>query len=310
MQNHPLAGVYVAALTPLQTDNTLDLESIPQLLDFFAQRGAHGALLLGTTGEGPSFSPEERAAIFETALSIRQQHPDFRLLAGTGTPSLEETIAITHVAFDLGFDAAVVLPPYYFRSASDEGLFRWFEEIICRAVPEGSYLLGYHFPAMSGVPLSLNLTARLKEAHPHKFAGIKDSSGDENHYRMLREQFGEDLLILVGNDKHLSSTADPSGAITALANLYSAELRQIWEAGQRGDSDPATERLVQTKRSILEKYPPYAPTLKALLARLHGFPRWTVRLPLLPLADDLVQKVTQEMEQVSPSSPTDRDTIS
>jgi 4-hydroxy-tetrahydrodipicolinate synthase len=303
MKNHPLAGIYVAALTPLQADYAPDLEAIAQLLDFFAQRGTHGALLLGTTGEGPSFAPEERVAIFEAALPIRQLYPDFRLLAGTGTPSLEETVSVTRIAFDLGFDGAVVLPPFYFRSASDEGLFHWFREVLNRAVPEGGYLLGYHFPAMSGVPLSLDLMARLKDAYPKKFAGLKDSSGDEHHYRLLRDRFGEDLVILVGNDKHLNSLANPSGSITALANLYSVELRKIWEAKQRGESDPATENQIRAWRTVLEKYPPFASTLKSLLANYHGFPLWAVRPPLLPLADDLAQKVAWEMEQASPDIP-------
>jgi 4-hydroxy-tetrahydrodipicolinate synthase len=92
---------------------------VPRLLDFLARRGCHGALLLGTTGEGPSFAPEERIAIFRAALEVQQTQPAFRLLAGTGTPSLEETIILTRAAFDLGMDGVVVLPPYYFRKITD-----------------------------------------------------------------------------------------------------------------------------------------------------------------------------------------------
>jgi 4-hydroxy-tetrahydrodipicolinate synthase len=83
-----LAGVYAAALTPLKADYSPDLQAIPGLLDFLARRGCHGALILGTTGEGPSFSPDERVEIFRAALEIRKLQPDFHLLAGTGTPSL------------------------------------------------------------------------------------------------------------------------------------------------------------------------------------------------------------------------------
>src|SRR3990172_5540535 len=110
-----LSGVYAAALTPLQEDFSPDLEGIPILLDFLAQRGGHGALLLGTTGEGPSCAFSERLAIFHAALDIRKKFPNFRLLAGTGTPSLEETKNLTRAAFEAGMDGVVVLPPYYFR---------------------------------------------------------------------------------------------------------------------------------------------------------------------------------------------------
>ncbi|MCK4901590.1 MAG: dihydrodipicolinate synthase family protein, partial [Anaerolineales bacterium] len=109
MQNqHFLSGVYAAAVTPLREDATLDISALPTLLEFLANRGCHGVLLLGTTGEGPSFAPNERIALLRAALEVRQTIPDFRLLAGTGTPSLEETIALTRASFDLGYDGVVV----------------------------------------------------------------------------------------------------------------------------------------------------------------------------------------------------------
>jgi len=94
-------GVFAAAVTPIKSDQTLDIESIPQLLSFLAQRGCHGALLFGTTGEGPSFAANERIGLMRAAAQARLALPEFQLMAGTGTPSLEETIALTHAAFDL-----------------------------------------------------------------------------------------------------------------------------------------------------------------------------------------------------------------
>ena len=205
---HPLAGVYAAAVTPLRKaspsgdkhDSTLDLGAVPVLLRFLAARGCHGALLFGTTGEGPSFSPKERETLLRSAHVYRQQLPGFKLLAGTGTPSLSESIELTKLAFDLDYDGVVVLPPYYFRKATDEGLFNWFSELITKAVPVNKYLLGYHIPGTSGVGLSLDLLARLKNAFPSQFAGIKDSSGDENLAVELGKRFGKDLLVLNGTD--------------------------------------------------------------------------------------------------------------
>src|SRR5512143_3638926 len=97
-----LAGVYAAALRPLMADFSPDPSALPTLLDFLARRGCHGVLLFGTTGEGPSFAPSERLLMLQAALETRQVHPAFRLLLGTGTPSLEETIELTRAAFDLG----------------------------------------------------------------------------------------------------------------------------------------------------------------------------------------------------------------
>jgi len=118
-----IKGVYAASITPLKKDFSPDLGSLPGYLDFLARRGCHGALLLGTTGEGPSFSTKQRTEIFKAALEVRQEWPEFRLLAGTGTPSLDETEGLTKAVFDLGFDGAVTLPPYYFRASEEDGLF-------------------------------------------------------------------------------------------------------------------------------------------------------------------------------------------
>ena len=155
-----LSGVYAAAVTPLKPDFTPDLAMVPELLAFLAARGAHGALLLGTTGEGPSFSISEREAIYKAAAKVKNKHPEFSLLAGTGTPSLEETSHLNQVVFDLGFDGVVVLPPYYFRGASEDGLYAWFSQVIEGSIPEGGKLLGYHIPQVSGVSLSDSLLKR------------------------------------------------------------------------------------------------------------------------------------------------------
>jgi 4-hydroxy-tetrahydrodipicolinate synthase len=298
---HPLAGVYSAAVTPLKQDFSPDLEAIPSLVEFFIGRGCHGILFLGTTGEGPSFSPEERLAIIRTACQTRTMQKsikgeNFRLLAGTGTPSLSETIALTHSAFDLGCEAVVVLPPYYYRKASDEGLFRYFSEVIHKAVPAGGYLLGYHFPGTAGIGFSTDLLARLKDAFPNQFAGIKDSSHDEEFARQMGKRFGADLLVLTGTDSYLQLALEnhAGGCITAPANLISRELRQIWDGVQKGEDVSKLQNRVTEIRRVLENYPPFTPAMKMLLAKLYGFPHWPVRPPLVETSPDLMEKLLLE----------------
>jgi 4-hydroxy-tetrahydrodipicolinate synthase len=295
---HKLAGVHAAAITPLKADFSPNLEAIPGLLDFLASRGCHGILLLGTTGEGPSFSTQERIEILRAGLQARTGHPDLKLLAGTGTPSLTETAALTRTAFDLGYNGVVVLPPYYYRKASDDGLFQWFNELIKKAVPADGSLLGYHFPGVAGIGFSLDLLSRLKEAFPLQFAGIKDSSHDADLANALGERFGEDLLVLNGTDSYLHQSLEhhSGGCITAPANLISPDLRRIWEAWLAGDEAYTVQERVTEIRHILEKYPPFPPLLKALLARLHGFPRWPVRPPLESVGEELVERVAMELE--------------
>ena len=291
-----LGGVYAAALTPLRPDFSPALEDVAPFLDFLARRGCHGALLLGTTGEGPSFAPAERLELLRAGLAVRQAHAGFRLLAGTGTPSLEETIDLTKAAFDLGYDGVVVLPPYYFRKVTDEGLFAWFSQVIRRSVPVGGALLGYHIPPVTGVPLSLDLLARLKDAYPEQFAGIKDSSTDPDHARRLGERFGKDLMVYSGTDSLFSLALQNSacGCITAMANLRSPDSRLVWDAHQANTTEDAAQKRLDLARALMDRYPPNPPLYKALVARLYGLPRWDVRPPLLALSSDLEEKILQE----------------
>ena len=295
---HPLAGVYAAAVTPLkETDSSPDPESVPVILKFLADRGCHGAVLFGTTGEGPSFSPSEREMLMRSARAYRHQLRGFRLIAGTGTPSLGESIELTKLAFELGYDAALVVPPYYFRKATDDGLFAWFSELINKAVPADKYILGYHFPNVAGIGFSIELLSRLKDAFPVQFAGIKDSSHDADLARTLGEKFGSDLVVLTGTDSYLQLAMEnrAAGCITAPANVISPDLRNVWDLIREGKDATAAQARVTEQRHILEKYAPFPPALKALLHRQYGLPRWSVKPPLENIKSELEEKLVEEM---------------
>ena len=300
---HPLAGVYAAAVTPLREihGSTLDLESVPVLLNFLASRGCHGAVLFGTTGEGPSFSPSEREALMRAASAYRDELPGFRLIAGIGTPSLSETIELTKLAFDLGYDAALALPPYYFRNATDTGLFNWFSELINKAVPLDKYLLGYHFPRVAGIGFSIELLARLKDAFPTQFAGIKDSSHDAELARNLGEKFGYDMVALTGTDSYvqLAMQNKAAGCITAPANILSPDLRTVWDLMREGKDTSRAQARVTQQREILDKYPPFPPALKAMLHRLYGLPRWSVKPPLEDMTDLIAEQLAEELAKIN-----------
>ncbi len=297
MTNHPLAGVYAAAITPIHPDQSIDLDSIPEYLSFLAQRGCHGALLLGTTGEGPSFSDAERKQIFTAGTRVWEEHPDFRLLAGTGTPSLTQTAEITKFAFDLGFSAAVVLPPYYFHQAGNAGVFDWYQNLIQTAIPTEGYLIGYHFPAQAGVPIPLDVLRALRTSHPDHFIGIKDSTAEAEYTRLISKVLDSNFVSFVGNDRFLAAGLKwgASGCITAMANLHSPQLREIWDAHQKGQSTPLAEKFIAAQRNILKKYAPFAPSVKSFVARRHGFPHWAVKLPLEPLSAEKTEQGYQEM---------------
>jgi 4-hydroxy-tetrahydrodipicolinate synthase len=295
--DHSLSGVYAAAVTPLGSKGQSLISDIPILLDFLSNHGCHGALVLGTTGEGPSFSPDERADIWEAASQWRaKEQSTFRLLAGTGTPSLTETIELTKVAFDLGFEAVCVLPPFFFRSASEEGLFDWFAQVIDKSVPNKGFLLGYHIPAVSGVALPLTLLQRLNAEFPERFAGLKDSSGSLDSAREYAAGLPS-KAVLVGNDKLLGPGLDvgAAGCITAGANLWSSNLREIYEAHLSAKITAALQTEVDSLRAIMDTIPPAPAFAKALLHARYNLPLWKVRPPLRDLSDEQIQSALSQL---------------
>ena len=293
-----IKGVFAASITPLKTDFSPDLDSLPGYLDFLARRGCHGALLLGTTGEGPSFSPEQRIDILKVALEVRQDWPEFRLLAGTGTPSLDETEGLTKAVFDLGFDGAVILPPYYFKASGEDGLLSWYKHVLDRSVPIGGTVLAYHIPAVSGVALSLSLLSRLQGAYPNKFLGLKDSSGDPELAVKLGNRFGNDFHVFTGNDRLFSLALEngASGCITATANLISPDLRILWDDFQAQKPSIEIQEQINSVRETLEIFPPFPPLIKFLLGRFYNFPLWPVCPPLSPISKETQNRVSTKLD--------------
>lgn len=279
-----LRGIFAAAVTPLTPDLAPDLGALPGLLDFLAGRGCHGALLLGTTGEGPAFSVDERLAVLCAGLQQRASAlPGFRLLAGTGCANLPDTIALTRAAFDHGADGVVVLPPFYFKGVSPGGLVEYFTDLIRAAVPASGRLLVYHIPQVSGVAIPAAAVARLRERFPRQLFGMKDSQDELAHTLSILEQF-PGWGLFVGSDSLITDglAGGAFGSITALANVTSRLDRAVWDAHATGTAAPeAQARLVRARQAIKGLNGPAA--LKTALADLFGFPLWGVRPPLEPL---------------------------
>ena len=128
----------------------------------------------------------------------------------------------------------MILPPFYFRNSGDEGLYHWYQNILRTSVPNGGFTFAYHIPAVSGVPLSIDLISRLHDTAPNKFIGIKDSSGDKKYSAKLGKRFGNDLYVFTGNDRLFTEAVQNNavGCITALANLISPDLKELWHALQ------------------------------------------------------------------------------
>lgn len=298
-----LKGIIAAAVTPIKQDLTPDEENLSALLSFLAEHGCHGALLMGTTGEGPSFSLSQRRNILRAAAAFRATNSDFILLAGTGMTSLADTIQVSRYALEIGFDGVVVLPPYYYKSLSVEALYAWYSTILEQAVPPDKWLLGYHFPRMTGVPLTQDLLQKLAGDYPGQFVGVKDSSGDAEHLESLLSALPSDFAIFPGNDRLLSLglRKGAAGSISSLANLGAGLSRRIWDNIQAGEPDSPLQPILDDLRQILDQHPPAPAFLKAVMPHLFELPQWQVYPPLTPLSEQQIAVILSQIED-SPAS--------
>lgn len=271
-------GVYCAAVTPMRGQH-VDTDALQWHLTTLAAEGCDGALLMGTTGEGPSLSLAERETIMTAAVSAKS---GLRLLAGTGTPSLPETIQATRRAFDLGADGVVVVPPYYYRNAPVDGLRAFYAEVIRQAVPSDGALLAYHIPPVSGVAVPRELLSPLVDEFGAQMAGVKDSGGDIA-YSVDMASALPSLDVFVGSERLLLAglQAGAVGCITAGANVLAPYCAAVYRAWRDGGQAEALQEKLTAVRLAIEAVSPAPATYKALLALRHGGEGWDVRLPLL-----------------------------
>jgi 4-hydroxy-tetrahydrodipicolinate synthase len=278
------AGINAAVLTPLRADLSPDLDKMAAHCRWLLARGCNGLGILGTTGEANSIGIAERIALME-GLAERGV-PVSRLLPGTGTPALTDTVLLTDTALRLGCRGVLVLPPFFYKNPSEDGLFAYFSELIQRTAGTVAVYL-YNFPQQSAVPFTLPLIARLLRAYPGVVRGAKDSSGDFAHSSaMAREFAAEGFEVYVGYDDGLRDIlrAGGAGCITAAANVNSAVGARVYAGWNLPDGEAAQHVLTATRRAVVTV--PLIPGLKALMARHTGDASWhNTRPPHLPLGE-------------------------
>jgi 4-hydroxy-tetrahydrodipicolinate synthase len=266
-------GVWCATLTPLDRAGALAQASLEAHVKRLLSAGIDGIALFGTTGEGQSFSLAERRAGLDALLAAGVA-PE-RVLPGTGCAALTETIELTQHAVRAGCAGVLVLPPFFFKGVSDEGIYASYARLIDGVADPRLQLYLYHIPQVTGVPIPHDVIARLAAAYPEVLAGIKDSECVLDHTRRLLARFRE-------LDLPAALAAGGAGTIGGVANLYPRLMRRLHDHALSADDQ---EDLARVKAFIaeLENYPLLA-AFKALLVELTGDRVWeTLRPPLVPL---------------------------
>ncbi len=272
-------GILAAVLTPMDEDLKPNHHAFAAHCHRLLAAGCHGLSVFGTTGEANSLSVNERLAALEGL--VDNGVPVETLLPGTGSCALTDTVRLSRAA--LGAAGVLVLPPFYYKGVGDDGLFRFFAEVVERVGDDRLRLYLYHIPQMTGIDLGLPLISRLVDAYPGVVVGTKDSSGDRERIMTLCREF-PDFSVLAGTETLLLDTlrGGGEGCISATVNVTSRLARRVHDAHASGKDDEAEalqERLTQVRMSI-EAYP-VIPALKQLMTRLTGDEEWrNIRPPL------------------------------
>ncbi|WPB83774.1 dihydrodipicolinate synthase family protein [Sediminicoccus rosea] len=282
---HP-CGVFSAALTPITAEHVPDHALFVTHCRRLLAEGCDGIAMLGTTGEANSFTSDERRALLEAVVGAGI--PAERLLPGTGVAALSETVALTRHALSLGVTTVVMLPPFYYKGVTEDGLFAAYAEVVERLADRRLRIVLYHIPQMSAVPIPFAVIARLRAAFPGTFTGIKDSAGDLAHMEALVEAFPS-LAVLAGADPLMLPLLRKGGAgcITATSNIVAADLafvfRHFADPDRASEVEAAQARIV-AMRNRASRFAQMA-SLKALLADRTAELGWhRLRPPLLPLS--------------------------
>ena len=278
-----LTGVLAPVVTPFRRDLSPDPERYARHCKWLLANGCAGLAVFGTNSEANSLSVDERMALLETL--VQAGVPPGKLMPGSGTCALTDSVRLTAHAVKLGCAGVLMLPPFYYKGVSDEGLYRNFAEVIERVGDARLQLYLYHIPPVAQVPITLGLIERLLKTYPSAVAGIKDSSGDWNNTRAVLDAFAKSGFdVFAGSDVFLlqNMRSGGKGCITATGNVNPAAIRNVYETWRAGDAD-ALQAGISATRGILQKYPMIS-ALKAAIGHWGRDPDWaTVRPPLVEL---------------------------
>jgi 4-hydroxy-tetrahydrodipicolinate synthase len=278
-----LAGVIAAVATATDGAGVPDPARSVALARFLLDHGCDGLNVLGTTGEATSYSVSQRQAVMNAYKAAGL--PLDRMMVGTGAAASADAVALTRHAAELGFGGALVLPPFYYKGVSDDGLVAYVAMILAATAQQPIPLYLYHYPQLSGVPWSPALIRRLLAAHRGRIVGLKDSSGDMA-YAKEAAAIDPAFRVFPSTEAVLPEARAGSfaGCISATANLNADLCARAFH-----DGDAAAHDAAVAIRRLFEGRP-LVPGVKALLAHIHGDAGWGAVMPPLaafPAADRL-----------------------
>jgi len=287
------SGVIAPVLTPFGEDGSPDAERFVAHCEWLMQEGCTALAPFGTTSEGNSLGVDERMELLEELADSDIEAGT--LMPGTGSCSLADAIVLTRHAVELGCGGVLMLPPFYYKAPNEDGLFRFFAEVIEGVGDDRLKIYLYHIPPVAQVGFSLPLIGRLIKAFPETVVGLKDSSGDWNNTAAILDAHpgfevfpGSEIFLLQGLRK------GAAGCISATCNVSAAAIRNVYDHWQGAEADQL-QAAITALRQAIQAYP-MIPALKAIIAHYRQDLAWAqLRPPFVGLAPADAAKAIQTL---------------
>ncbi len=327
-----IRGVLAPVVTPFKADLSPDRQRFVRHCQWLLSQNC-GLAVFGTNSEANSMSAEERSTLLD-ALVAAGIDPS-RIMPGTGCCSITETVALTAHAVKHGCAGVLMLPPFYYKDVSEEGLYRYFSEVVQRVGDTRLKIYLYHIPPVAIVGITPRLVERLLKTYPNAIAGMKDSSGDWNNTKTFLDAFAETARpartgfdVFVGSESFLLANMRNGGvgAISATANVNPAAIHELYQkcsgvrrgerrgnkkalAAASASTSPDLEDL-QSKLNVVRevfssrKFPSMIAALKQAIAIYGNDPEWTrVRPPLVELTTEQAKLLAAELKAIGFAMP-------
>ena len=291
-----ITGVLSPVVTPFKADLTPDPDRFIRQCRWLLSQDV-GLAVFGTNSEANSLSTEEKVELLDRLVGAGVDPA--RMMPGTGCCALTDSVRLTAHAMKLGCGGVLMLPPFYYKGVSDDGLFRSFAEVIERVGDRRLRIYLYHIPPVSQVAITLPLIERLLKAYPGVVAGAKDSSGDWNNTEAYLVNFAsQGFDVFPGSETFLLQglRAGGVGCISATANVNPGAIARLFATWKADDADAQQGRLNEI-RTIFAKYP-MIPALKAAIAHYGGDASWaTVRPPLVEMTREQKASLAGDLDK-------------
>jgi 4-hydroxy-tetrahydrodipicolinate synthase len=299
-----ICGVLAPVVTPFKADLSPDEERFIRHCQWLLSQNC-GLAVFGTNSEANSMSATERMSLLD-ALIASGLDP-FRMMPGTGCCSMTETVALTAHAVKHGCAGVLMLPPFYYKNVNEEGLYRYFSEVVQRVGDTRLKIYLYHIPPVAIVGITPKLVERLLNAYPTAIAGMKDSSGDWNNTKTFLDAFAARTFdVFVGSESFLLANMRNGGVgtISATANVNPAAIHKLYAVASAVSADNDAEQQ-QARLNLVRdvfssrKFPSMIAALKQALAIYANDPDWTrVRPPLVELTTGQAKLLATELQAI------------